>query len=110
MRENRQKTRCFAMLRRALKKMPRRPAKFAEWRAGDTKGPGHQDDEASLRARGSAPRARETIGWKLFFRLPTYVAPLSDKRGEFVASLGHIERAIEILGAEPIIDPGPYDY
>jgi class 3 adenylate cyclase/tetratricopeptide (TPR) repeat protein len=58
----------------------------------------HQDDEALLesalvRAESSGDRSAEA------FSASSYGVYLG-QRGQFVASLGHIERAIEILGAE----------
>ena len=68
----------------------------------------HQDDEALLksalvRAESSGDRSAEAFS-------ANYYGLYLGQRGQFVASLGHIERAIEILGAEgESIDPGPYD-
>ena len=57
----------------------------------------HQDDEALLksalvRAESSGDTSAEAF-------CANYYGLYLGQRGEFVASLGHIERAIEILGA-----------
>ena len=52
----------------------------------------------SSRARLYAPRVRET-GWPKPLPLPYYGDYLGE-HGQFEASLGHFERAIDILGAQ----------